>query len=353
MADLTVTANIIATNNVNDSIATRDAINQLATQNAQSTANAPTNTPEPSPIPSDTPMPSPTPLPPVDVNVGQLNIGLSSTLYVRSLPSTSSRSVTVISPGDLMAILNTVNDWLEIELLENGVRGWVSSTYVNSIGDFSPSQLDGVADAYTLVSSSDEWLPVVEEFDGVPMVLAPVGCFNFGITDAEINIMSDLNLDESATLDELPDATVCLNRPFWIDQYEVSQAQFIAFGGETEGTPQFIGADLPQTSISWAEAKAFCELRGAYLPSEVQWEYAARGVNRFLFPWGNRFESNFYNWNRSNDIDEIEPVTNYPEGASWIGAYQMQGNVSEWTLSAYFAYPLPTISRIFLSDFGV
>lgn len=78
----------------------------------------------------------------------------------------------------------------------------------------------------------------------------------------------------------------CLDEPFWIDQFEVWQAQFRQFGGNVVLSSQYFGDRQPVENISREEASAFCALRGGQLPSKQEWEYAARGSGNWDYPLG-------------------------------------------------------------------
>jgi formylglycine-generating enzyme required for sulfatase activity len=200
------------------------------------------------------------------------------------------------------------------------------------------------------LSLNSDWVPFEKDFDGVTMVLVPAGCFEMGVNDAQATQV----LNEIANV--LPDIwqagmneferwfashEVCFNSPFWIDKYEVTQAQFTQFGGAKEIENLFTGIDRPVDSISWHEAYDYCELRGASLPSEAQWEYAARGVESWIYPWGNQFVSDNVVYAATSN-NETAIVGSRPEGASWIGAMDMSGNVWEWVNSIYALYPYTT-----------
>jgi formylglycine-generating enzyme required for sulfatase activity len=155
--------------------------------------------------------------------------------------------------------------------------------------------------------------PYTHTFDGVEMVLVPAGCFLIG--------------------DARNENHQCFAEPFWIDRYEISQATFTRLGGKQAAPPAFVGASLPVENITWREARAFCESRQAALPTEREWEYAARGVDGWTYPWGNAWEHSLANGAAPTTTDPYTataPVNAFPAGASWVGSHQMSGNVWEW-----------------------
>jgi formylglycine-generating enzyme required for sulfatase activity len=174
------------------------------------------------------------------------------------------------------------------------------------------------------IEQNSDWTPITQEFDGVTMVQVPAGCFMMG-SDSGIN-------------DEQPIHEQCFDTLFWIDQTEVTQAQFVTFGGVSAREKFFIGENRPVDNVTWFEARDFCTLRGARLPTEREWEYAARGPDGLEYPWGNT-------WNRDNAVvqgnsnEQTAEVGSLPSGVSWIGAMDMSGNVLEWTSSQYKSYP--------------
>ena len=190
-------------------------------------------------------------------------------------------------------------------------------------------------------SSNGEWQPQIEEIDGIRMARVPAGCFMMG---AE-------GVDRAQPVHE-----VCITEPYWIDVTEVSNAQFDRLGGEAGREPSFPGQQIgdpeqPRTSVTWEEAAAFCEIRGGRLPSEAEWEYAARGPESWAYPWGNEFDPNRLNFCEGNcplgGADDgpyytaedgyavAAPVDSLPAGASWVGALNMAGNVAEWVADYY------------------
>jgi formylglycine-generating enzyme required for sulfatase activity len=171
----------------------------------------------------------------------------------------------------------------------------------------------------TQVAELSNWQPVIlKDNYGVEMVLVPAGCFWMGSIFQQ---------------DEQPAHEVCIDEPFWIDRFEVTNEQFERLGGEAEETGSWPNPDQPRTDITWFEAYGFCRLRDAHLPNEAQWEYSARGPDSLLYPWGNEFvEGNVVHW---RDPEEPADVASKPGGASWVGAYDMSGNVWEWVADWY------------------
>jgi formylglycine-generating enzyme required for sulfatase activity len=173
------------------------------------------------------------------------------------------------------------------------------------------------------VTRNTQWLPVSRIFEGIEMMLVPSGCFMMGSTDSQE--------------DEEPVHRQCLERPYWIDKTEVTNAAYGSSG-------YFSGANFPRESVSWMEAYQHCQSRGARLPNEVEWEYAARGPDSLKYPWGNSFVHSNINYFPEFDINtnvnpppdsRTVPVGSFPQAASWVGALDMSGNVSEWVNSRY------------------
>jgi formylglycine-generating enzyme required for sulfatase activity len=185
--------------------------------------------------------------------------------------------------------------------------------------------------------------------DGMVMVYVPAGEFQMGSTEGYS--------------DEQPVHTVYLDG-FWIDQTEVSNEQFAAFlnekGNQEEGGVTWLNidgedclieqaggeyrprsgyADHPVVHVGWHGAAAYCEWAGARLPTEAEWEYAARGPEGQAFPWGDEFDCTLCNsWGEDCDgYAHTSPVGSFPGGGSWCGALDMLGNVWEWVADWYDA----------------
>jgi len=150
--------------------------------------------------------------------------------------------------------------------------------------------------------------------------------------------------------------------PFSIDRVEVTVAAWRACvqAGACSPAPlaladaRFLRPNLPVTAVTWAEAADYCAWRGARLPTEAEWERAARGTDGRVWPWGNVLKPNAFNHGRfagpedvgsdfsalirpdsSDGATFLSPVGAHPDGASPEGVLDMAGNVMEWTSDYY------------------
>jgi formylglycine-generating enzyme required for sulfatase activity len=150
--------------------------------------------------------------------------------------------------------------------------------------------------------------------------------------------------------DEKPAHTVTLEA-FEIDKFEVANADFAKFveetGYQTEvektgevGWRRYTeGRDNhPVVKVTWNDANAYCEWAGKRLPTEAEWEKAAKGEEGFIYPWGNEWDPAKTNA-KERGIRDTVSVGSFPEGASPYGVFDMAGNVWEWTADWYQAYP--------------
>jgi uncharacterized protein (DUF885 family)/formylglycine-generating enzyme required for sulfatase activity len=204
----------------------------------------------------------------------------------------------------------------------------------------------------------------IRPIDGMSMVYIPAGSFQMGSNREDLssilescNQYPDAHCYPNFFQHEIPQHKVTLDS-FWIDQTEVTNSQYrqcvragacqppVECGSGELSTPLTYSdatqSDHPVVCVNWRQAVAYCEWAGGDLPSEAQWEYAARGPDSLSFPWGNEFDGARLNYCASNcknawsdvTVDDgyayTAPVGSYPDGASWCGALDLAGNVFEW-----------------------
>ncbi|MEM7335075.1 MAG: SUMF1/EgtB/PvdO family nonheme iron enzyme [Chloroflexota bacterium] len=226
-----------------------------------------------------------------------------------------------------------------------------------SIQPTSSENYSGTNDTNSLVGTTN-----TRKMDNMPQVFVPAGDFTMGTNNP------DWPFDDP----ERPEHIVSLEN-YWIDSHEINVSRFVEFlnqnGNKIEGDVNWLNIDkmqyisqlsdgqytfnpdfgnLPITHVSWFGAKAYCEWAGGRLPTEAEWEYAARGQNKVVFPWGDVFVGEFVNFcdlncpaedYRDELIDDgysmLAPVQTYEASKTWIGAFNMAGNVSEWINDRY------------------
>lgn len=178
-------------------------------------------------------------------------------------------------------------------------------------------------DTVTLAANEDKSITLAMSAGYVPegMVLVPSGEFLMGVVQG--------------APDEQPQRKVFVDS-FYIDRTEVTNRQYKRV--VPTHTYPVEKDDFPVTGVTWEEANFFAQVVGKRLPTEAEWEKAARGDEGIEYPWGNRFDPQL-----SNTSDKVtvgsEPVGSYRAGASPYGCLDMAGNAYEWTSTWYSAYP--------------
>lgn len=179
---------------------------------------------------------------------------------------------------------------------------------------------------------------------GAQMALIPAGTFSMGSAKGEDN--------------ERPVHSVTLNA-FYMDVYEVTNALYkVCVEAGACKRPKninhyhnYVYVDHPVVYVDWNMAKTYCEWRNARLPTEAEWEYAARGTDGRTYPWGEGIDKTFANYN--NAVGDTTIVGSYEKGKSFFGIYDMAGNVKEMVSSRYMRYPYNADNgRENLSDFS-
>ncbi len=180
-----------------------------------------------------------------------------------------------------------------------------------------------------------------DPFEG--MLLIPASEFVMGSEDDDIH----------AEDDELPQRVIALT-DFYIDQFEVTNIEYKRFLDATgypapphwqEGRYREDDDFDPVVEVTWWDATAYARWAGKRLPTEAEWEKAARGPNGRRFPWGDDYDSHLANSGRS-----LVPANAYIEGASPFGVVNMAGNAAEWTATPY--EPYPDLAAALPAEFG-
>jgi eukaryotic-like serine/threonine-protein kinase len=201
----------------------------------------------------------------------------------------------------------------------------------------------------------------ISEMDRMEQVYVPAGEFLMGSVDPEAKTIEE----GGRAYPEIPQHIVYLDS-YWIDKYEVTNAQYalcveagvceppFAFSNYTYpkyyDNPEF--GDYPVVWVSWYQAREYCEWAGRRLPTEAEWEKAARGTDGQKYPWGEEpvdgTRANFCDVNctrthaylaMDDGYPDTAPVGSYPAGVSPYGAMDMSGNVWEWTSTLIYPYP--------------
>lgn len=179
--------------------------------------------------------------------------------------------------------------------------------------------------------------------DGAPLVYIPAGPFPMGVPKGA----------RDGGLDERPNHTVYVDA-FYMDKYEVTNGRYLQFVTETgHRSPQHPTdptknlwkgnmmpesvTNLPVINVDWFDADAYCQWAGRRLPTEAEWEKAAKGNNDWRFPWGDvEPTSEHLNFNQAwrGEATLVE-VGIYEKGKSPYGVYDVAGNVWEWVADWY------------------
>ncbi|MBZ0299630.1 MAG: SUMF1/EgtB/PvdO family nonheme iron enzyme [Anaerolineae bacterium] len=172
------------------------------------------------------------------------------------------------------------------------------------------------------VTRNRDWTPIIRVINGIEMCLVPPGCFLMGSDDGHGH--------------EHPIHKCCVDQPFWIGRYLVTNAQYdeavkagICQLSLNANNERFNQLRQPIVGVTWHEAVKYAAWRGMRLPSESEWEYSACGPDNLIWPWGNEFVAANLIY-EENSGGRTAFVGSKLGGMSWVGALDMSGNVWEW-----------------------
>ncbi|MBI5787346.1 MAG: formylglycine-generating enzyme family protein [Candidatus Schekmanbacteria bacterium] len=178
------------------------------------------------------------------------------------------------------------------------------------------------------------------------MVLIPAGEFTQGLNETQIGVVEELGGSVTQNSNAMPARKVNLPA-YYIDKFEVTNEEYKKFLEATKSAapenwengnfPAGKGKH-PVTGVSLEDAKAYAKWAGKRLPTEAEWEKAARGTDGRLFPWGDKYEKDCANTDEAGK-QGTTPVGSFDKGKSPYGVYDLAGNVWEWTSDNYLPYP--------------
>ncbi len=211
-------------------------------------------------------------------------------------------------------------------------------------------------DLYSQVGSGPLPQIIVAPIDGAEMVLVPGGPFIMGSTAEDLRQVFLLDQRETPVfLTELPARKVHVG-PFFIDRYPVTNYQYRRFVMDTGHRapwlwedPRWNGAMQPVVGVGWEDARAYARWAGKSLPTEEQWEKAARGTDGRWWAWGDEFLPNRCN-SREYGLGRTSEIGIFDEGVSPYGCYDMCGNVWEMCEGVWQENHLPMRGGCFLGS---
>lgn len=190
-------------------------------------------------------------------------------------------------------------------------------------------------------ASADNLPPrITSPRDAAEMVLIPAGPFEYGYGRNQRDIEALVKKLKASWADmystEIPKRTVELP-DYYIDRFEVTNQLYARFVKETARRPprylrwpQYNAPRQPVVGVGWGDAEAYCKWAGKRLPSEEEWEKAARGTDGLLWPWGDEPDDAKYNGKKQANYSTVA-VGSFPAGDSRYGVADMAGNVWEMT----------------------
>ena len=180
------------------------------------------------------------------------------------------------------------------------------------------------------ITKNDDWKPTISQFKNMDWALVPTGCFQMGSTESQLeealNACKVYGGDPCPFVYDTPTEEVCFEKPYWIGATEVTNGEY---GSSSSWNYESIRRepDWPHETVTWADAVKFCASVGSRLPTEAEWEYAARGPDGLVYPWGNEISPEYQ---QQAYLMSPQAVDSIQADTSWVGAMGLSGNVAEW-----------------------
>jgi formylglycine-generating enzyme required for sulfatase activity len=262
----------------------------------------------------------------------------TSRLLVEAVEARSQRKPIRINPKLWIPVGAVVVIVILGVIFSDQIRGWltarsqttpISEVETPEVGSI-PTSVDEETEESQVNSTAEPVLSAeisagsiqINAIDGAELVYVPAGEFLMG--------------NESGDPDESPEHEVYLSA-YWIYKYEVTNAQYrlcIQAGECTGDIENYPANNYPVSNAIWLHAENYCEWAGGRVPTEAEWEKAARGdEGRYPYPWGDGINCNLANFEKCEE--GVAQVGSYLEGASPYGVLDMAGNVWEWVADYY------------------
>jgi formylglycine-generating enzyme required for sulfatase activity len=269
--------------------------------------------------------------------------GAVGSIQVNSTPTGAAVWLDAVNTGDTTNTLlaNVAVGLHTLKLTLSGYQDWQDTLTVNGGEISTRSATLTLMSTWTFLGTNaqgyEEYLHMP---DSSAMIRIPAGSFTMGSAQG----------DSEAWDDEKPQHQVTLSE-YYIDKYEVTNRQYKRFcDGTSRSYPPDPGfdslpnyflsyPDFPAVDVTWVDATAYCTWAGKQLPTEAEWERAARGTDARKYPWGGSSPdgSRCNIWSNDDGYFYTAPVGHYPNGASPYGCMDMAGNVWEWCNDWYDA----------------
>lgn len=290
---------------------------------------------------------------------------------LRQTPTTATDNVIAAIPQDTeVEVIKRQGGWYNVRI-PDGRTGWISEWGLTPVKDNLPVVIEPVIEKPEAAEEpqfeaeappqehvrefAEEPQPEAEAMSSIlsdaagsteNMMLIPAAQAIIGSDQKELDrLLRHEHVPQDMVLDEKPRQTVALSA-FYLDRHEVTNADYKKFVDATRyhaplnwqnGMYPPGATRHPVTFVSWNDAQAYAKWAGKRLPTAEEWEFAARGAQGLVYPWGNTFDTQRVNINQINK--GVAPVGSFQDDVSPFQIYDMGGNVMEWTQSHYQGDP--------------